>query len=1375
MIDQKVYDFVPAVDFFKIAWTEKKHGYEIYPSFLIIKSKDLITRGNDFYAVWLEERGLWSTNEQDVVELIDNEVDRFVKEYRDCFDGRVKALHMIEAKTHLIDEFHKYCQKQLRSSNKTLDENLAFANTKLVKKDFASKRLSYALEEGDYSAYDTLMGRLYSAEERHKIEWAIGSIVAGDSKKIQKFVVLYGDPGSGKGTVIKIIERLFEDYVAAFDAKALGSSNNQFALEAFRLNPLVAIQHDGNLSQIEDNTRLNSLVSHEIMTVNEKFKSTYATRFNAFLFMGTNKPVKITDSKSGLIRRLIDVTPTGKKFEIDEYDRLMEQVKFELGAIAWHCKEVYENSKHFYDKYTPINMMGASNDFYNFMMDNYYIFKHEEIVTLTDAYQLYEQYCKAANVPYPYSQRIFREELKSYFWTFKERCLMEDGTRVRSCYMDLREDRFDANYISKETPKEPKPESWLTFKEQKSVLDDILADYPAQYASSKGAPLKKWADVRTTLKDLDTSKLHYSLGPENLVTIDFDIPDENGNKSFERNFAAAEKWPKTYAELSKSGEGIHLEYYYTGDPSELAALVEDHVEVKIFTGKASLRRKLTKCNDLPVTTISSGLPKKGDKPMVNTRRIESEKGLRTQIKRNLNKEIHPNTKPSMDFIFKILEDAYESGMQYDVSDMYQALLSFAGNSTNNSQYCLKLLNKMHLKSEETLETAEDIPYDNKPIVFYDVEVFPNLFIICWKTRGKENEVHSMINPQPDEVKLLLQEKLVGFNCRKYDNHIVYARGYLEFDLASLYSLSQKLIQHNSGYIGEAYNVSYTDILDFSAKKQSLKKFEIDLGIHHHELGLPWDQPVPRELWEKVAEYCKDDVIATEATFEARYGDFEAREILTALANIFAPNVRSTVNDTTNTLTGRIMFSGEKKPQKEFIYTDLATGEQTRMNGEPVMSKGAFDICNCFPGYEFKDGKNMYRGEDVGFGGYVYAQPGMYTSVTTFDIVSAHPTSMIRMKIFGEQYTERLKNLFDLRVALKHKDFDTARAMFDGKLAGYLKDEGSAKALAGALKIAINSIYGLTSANFDNPFRDIRNKNNIVALRAALFMLTLRDEIQAKGFTVCHIKTDSIKVVHPTKEIADFIFAFGRKYGYDFEIEHKFEKFCLVNDAVYIAKCAEDDPDMPGQWTATGTQFAVPYVFKTLFTHEPIAFEDLCEAKSVKTALYLDANERLPDVSAEEAELKKLRSAWTKNPEGVFSDMPRVQMLKEEIAKGHSYRFVGRVGQFCPIVKGAGGCKLVREAPNAKTGEVLYSSVTGASDYRWQESEVVRELGIEDKIDRSYYMTLVDKARDAIMDACQKTGVGDFEWFVADDSDESVAPWTSASEPWSEENTAFDVR
>ncbi|MCC8097155.1 MAG: DUF5906 domain-containing protein, partial [Eubacterium sp.] len=362
------------VDFLMISTRSTKRGViEIYPKFIIKRSSDLMIRGGDFYAIWLEERGLWSTDEQDALQLIDRELDIYAEKNKNSFDSSIRVLHMWDAESKMIDSWHKYCQKQMRDNFHMLDEKLIFSNTETSKSDYASKKLPYPLEEGNLSAYDRLMSVLYSEEERLKIEWAVGSVVCGDSKKLQKFMVFYGAAGTGKSTVLNIIQQLFDGYYTVFDAKALGSSTNAFALEPFKCNPLVAIQHDGDLSRIEDNTRLNSLVSHELMTVNEKFRSAYSNRFKCFLFMGTNKPVKITDAKSGLIRRLIDVSPTGNKLDIFEYKNLMQQISFELGAIACHCQKVYLDNKGVFDNYIPVTMLGASNDFYNFIQDSYFI------------------------------------------------------------------------------------------------------------------------------------------------------------------------------------------------------------------------------------------------------------------------------------------------------------------------------------------------------------------------------------------------------------------------------------------------------------------------------------------------------------------------------------------------------------------------------------------------------------------------------------------------------------------------------------------------------------------------------------------------------------------------------------------------------------------------------------------------------------------------------------------------------------------------------------------------------------------------------------------------------------------------------------------
>ena len=405
------------VDFLIISTRSTKKGTEIFPKFrLYPKSKDLMIRGSDFYAVWIEEKGLWSTNEDDALALIDYELKRYSDAYAEKHpDEFITVLYTWDSTSGSIDAWHKYCQKQKRDSFEMLNEKLVFSNSIVNKNDFASKRLSYPLEQGNIDSYMKLVSTLYSDEERHKLEWAIGSIITGDSKNIQKFLVLYGAAGTGKSTVLNIIQKLFDGYYSVFDAKALGSSNNTFALEAFKSNPLVAIQHDGDLSRIEDNTRLNSLVSHELMTVNEKFKSTYSNRFKCMLFMGTNKPVRITDGKSGLIRRLIDVSPTGNKLEVKEYNRLVKQIDFELGAIAWHCKEVYLENPGYYDTYIPTSMIGASNDFYNFVLDAYHVFKRENGTSLKIAWEMYKAYCDDAKVPYPLSQRAFKEELKNYF------------------------------------------------------------------------------------------------------------------------------------------------------------------------------------------------------------------------------------------------------------------------------------------------------------------------------------------------------------------------------------------------------------------------------------------------------------------------------------------------------------------------------------------------------------------------------------------------------------------------------------------------------------------------------------------------------------------------------------------------------------------------------------------------------------------------------------------------------------------------------------------------------------------------------------------------------------------------------------------------
>ena len=1341
------------LDFLTISVVDhpRKDTIEIYPSFIIkTKCDDLMIKGGDFYAVYDEKTKMWVTDEQYVIDHIDKALEKKKKELEmhvDGVDKAIRCMYMRNSRSGSIDTWHKYVQKQMRDQFHKLDENVTFSNTEFDKDDYVSKTVGYPLEEIPTPAYDELIGTLYEPEERKKLEWAVGSVIAGDSKMIQKFIVLRGDPGAGKGTFLDILQRLLPGYCESFDAKPLAQASSSFSLEAFKNNPLVAISPDTDLSRIEDNTRLNSIVSHEPIEVNAKFERKYTQQIVSFLIMCTNKDVKITDAQSGLIRRMIDVYPSGEKVPFERYLQLMSQIDFELSGIAWHCLQVYKKyGKNYYNGYIPKAMIRSTNEFYGFIDYYYDEFAKESYITLKDAWGLYKEYVDYANLRYPINMRQLGIELKNYFKEFHTR-MNVCGKHMRNVYIGFRSDKFDSILPTDEEIR--KGYTWIKLSQNESKLDKELADCPAQLAKEDGSPKMKWAYVREKLSDLDTSQLHWVKPPENHIVIDFDLKDEEGNKSLAANITAASKWPKTYAEVSKSGQGIHLHYRYTGDASKLNYEYAPNIEIKVYKGNSSLRRMLTKCNDLPVAEINSGLPLKpekgGGEDMLDFNEVLDEKRLRAFVTNCIAKKHHGATAPEMDFMDKVLNDAYANGVVYDITDMRRDIVNFASKSTNQRLKCQKIARNLPLASRVEMSDVFVEPGDGS-IIFFDVEVFPNLFVLVYKEAGEDHECVSLINPSALDIEKLCRHKLVGFNNRRYDNHILYGRMVEKFDNFQLYRLSQNIIKGRQGAMFKgAYNLSYTDIYDFSAKKQSLKKFEIELGIHHQELGLQWDEEVPEELWDKVAEYCKNDVIATEAVWNARYGDFVAREILASLAGM-------SVNSTTNALTTKIIFGNNKEP--DLVYTDLATGEQYYKSDKPLDEKVI-----SFPGYTYDNGVNMYRGEDVGKGGYVYAEPGIYSDVALLDIASMHPTSIELLNLFGT-YTERFSQLKLARIYIKHKDFESAKKMLDGKLAPYLEDTTQAKALSMALKIAINSVYGLTAASFKNPFKDSRNINNIVALRGALFMVDLKHAVQEQGYTVAHIKTDSIKIPNADPKIIDFVMEFGKKYGYTFEHEATYSKMCLVNNAVYIAEYADGEHEyelstgekLKTKWTATGTQFQIPYVFKKLFSKHDIRFEDVCETKSVTSALYLDMNETIPQLSIDDEKELALLEKWyngsEKDKEKAYAKIKKVYSYSDEQIGAryselcqkeedtHEYVFIGKVGLFCPIKKGCGGGVLLRQNDKG------YASAGGAKGYRWLEAETVRELHKEDDIDYAYYDELVNTAKETIEE------YGDFEAFVS---------------------------
>ena len=1343
-------------DFLRVQkkWDNKLQRNVYTPSFTIGHIKDLLVRGNKFYAIFNYNSNLWETDDSTAIGLIDAQIIQYANEkesaalLEDPEHGPVVRL-LSDTSNHLITQWHNFCEKDYRpewNDKWQLNQKVIFSNQEPKREDYATMILPYPLQECPTPNYDRICEVLYLPSEVEKWEWFVGCILAGDHKKIQKMIIFYGEPGTGKSTIMgkviadAVLGGLGGGYVTRFEANGL-TGNDSFGTQFLENDAVLAYDDEAEMNMITKKAMLNKIISHESITVNPKFGRRFNKIPSCLLMAGSNEPVQMSPT-SGMNRRLIDIRPTGNKLSPDEYDRCVEGLQFERSGIAWKCLQTYKKlGRHYYDHYIAEDMLSRTSPFQNFVEENYLVLK--EGISLAAAYKLYNDYAMESNFKNIPPRYKFRDTLKLYFTKYDN--MKFEGFKLEK--IGLKEVK----------PVEEVPEPWLVFNSTKSLFDDAYADASAQYEQdSSEHPLKySWDRCPTKLKELDTHMIHYVRVPKNLIVIDLDIKGKDGQKDFNRNIAEAQKFPPTYAELSKSGNGIHLHYIYTGgDPEDLSRIYGDNVEVKVFTGKSALRRKLTKCNDIPIATLASGLPlKEGADKLIDWEGFKSEKALKVQIINAVLKKHHGHTKPECDFIYKVLDEAYKSGKTYDVRDLENDVFAFAVNSSNKAEYCMNLVNQMHFCSKdiEEKENEETAEYKNAPIIFLDCEIFPSykqakeagveipenipkdtpaLFLVNWKYRDDEpykfddngkvvpkehaKTVVRMINPTPEEIEGLFKYRIIGFNNRKYDNHMLYARsqGYTSEEL---YSLSQKLVSKDSeasknARFGPAYNLSYADVLNFATTKQSLKKYEIQFGAEHVEWNQPWYLPVPMKDWTKVAEYCDNDVISTEITFDGCYEDFVAIEMLADISG-------GTVNDTINSMSTKFVFEGNKHPV--LTYTDFTTGKQytTEDFQMPIISEDEYEKLgddwtgvkpknvNHFPGYHlvrFKDGTlhNMFRGIDVGRGGYVYANHGMYGRAVTKDVASMHPHSIKELNLFGD-YTKNYNDLMEARIAIKHGDYDKVKSMFDGKLAKYLGDKKSAKALSKALKLILNSFYGMTSSPSDYfVAKDKRNINNIVALRGALVMKMLQDEVEAKGFTVIHIKTDSIKIANPTDEVLNFIDNFGSKYGYTYEIEHTWNRICLKDNAQFIGLHDTDDPESPMVWEATGKYFAVPYVFKSLFTHEPIIFDDFCETISVK--------------------------------EGAL------HLVKNEGTENEIDEFVGRVGQFTPM---------------KKDGSILYRvnngkryAATGTKGYLWMESDQVKILHLEDDIDKSYYQKKCD---DAIAEI---NNFGNYEWFVSGQDD-----------------------
>ena len=169
--------------------------------------------------------------------------------------------------------------------------------------------------------------------------------------------------------------------------------------------------------------------------------------------MASNNPVKITDANSGIPRRLLDVTPSGRRLPVNEYRTVMDGVDQELGVIAKHCIGVYHSfGPEYYRNYRSRTMISETNPVYNFVMEIYDGWGPDDKVTLAKAYSDYKDYVEETGIQYRMPRYRFKTEHSSIFQRIRDR-VMIDGIPYRSLFVGFRGDKFESSHLTPETVK----------------------------------------------------------------------------------------------------------------------------------------------------------------------------------------------------------------------------------------------------------------------------------------------------------------------------------------------------------------------------------------------------------------------------------------------------------------------------------------------------------------------------------------------------------------------------------------------------------------------------------------------------------------------------------------------------------------------------------------------------------------------------------------------------------------------------------------------------------------------------------------------------------------------------------------------------------
>lgn len=188
-------------------------------------------------------------------------------------------------------------------------------------------RFLYQIAGGD----PTLIRRIWQV---------IGYCLVPQDNRAKRFFLLQGLGNTGKSVLGSLLASFYEESaVGSVDAFRLG---DRFSLSALA-SKAVNISMDLSSSALGDQAVgiIKQMTGNDLVQVEEKYKTPYATRVGCKLIFGTNHQLRTATFDAAFLRRIcpIPFNYPVPKYQQDPY--LLDKLKLEKAAIFWKAMEAY--------------------------------------------------------------------------------------------------------------------------------------------------------------------------------------------------------------------------------------------------------------------------------------------------------------------------------------------------------------------------------------------------------------------------------------------------------------------------------------------------------------------------------------------------------------------------------------------------------------------------------------------------------------------------------------------------------------------------------------------------------------------------------------------------------------------------------------------------------------------------------------------------------------------------------------------------------------------------------------------------------------------------------------------------------------------------